>query len=246
MRCKPSSWIYHLDGPQPVDVLIKTSARAKRFSLRVSNLDGTVSLTMPNWAPEREALDFLQSRRAWLAGHLQNRPALQRPAIGGVIPIAGQPHEICKSPETTGSRAAHIVDGRLYVADDARLPVRVATLLKAMAQCELRAASEKYAARLGRSFSKLSLRDTKSRWGSCSAQGHLMYSWRLIMAPPAVLDYVAAHEVAHLVEMNHGPKFWAHCAALCPDYQTHRKWLKTHGREILAWRFVSLPKDDIL
>ncbi len=246
MRRKPSSWIYQLDGPQPVDVVIKKSTRAKRLSLRVSNLDGTVSLTMPNWAPEREALDFLQSRRGWLMGHIQNRPAMQRPVIGAVIPIAGQLHEICEIPNTERSRAAYITDGRLYVANDARIPVRVATLLKAMAHRDLRAASEKYATRLGRSFAKLTLRDTKSRWGSCSAQGHLMYSWRLIMTPPEVLDYVAAHEVAHLAEMNHGPKFWAHCAALCPDYQKHRQWLKTHGREILAWHFASLPRDDFL
>jgi predicted metal-dependent hydrolase len=237
MRRKTSSWIHQLDGPQPVEVVMKKSVRATRFSLRVSNRDGTVSLTMPHWAPEGEALAFLHARRDWLMGHLQNRPTAQRPVIGAVIPIEGVPHPIIAG----SGRSAKLVNGSLSVADDPRLPIRVAAFLKTRANARLHAASEYYANKLGRQFSKLTLRDTKSRWGSCSARGHLMYSWRLIMAPPEVLDYVAAHEVAHLAEMNHGPKFWAHCAALCPEYQRHRAWLKTHGNEILAWRFESLP-----
>jgi predicted metal-dependent hydrolase len=79
---------------------------------------------------------------------------------------------------------------------------------------------------------KLTLRDPRSRWGSCSAKGDLMFSFRLIMTPPEVLDYVAAHEVAHLVEMNHGPAFWTLCHRLCPTTDTHRRWLKDHGAEL--------------
>jgi predicted metal-dependent hydrolase len=83
----------------------------------------------------------------------------------------------------------------------------------------------------------LTLRDTRSRWGSCSAKGDLMFSFRLIMTPPEILDYVAAHEVAHLVELNHGPGFWDLCHRLCPTTDTHRRWLKKHGAALLAWRF---------
>jgi predicted metal-dependent hydrolase len=90
---------------------------------------------------------------------------------------------------------------------------------------------------LGRRFSRLSLRDTRSRWGSCSSRGGLSYSWRLILAPPDVLDYVAAHEVAHLAEMNHSPAFWALVARLCPGYQAPRGWLRREGAGLHRYRF---------
>jgi len=107
--------------------------------------------------------------------------------------------------------------------------VRAKAFLKLRARDELAAASDRYAAMVGRSYTRLSFRDTRSRWGSCSSEGVLMYSWRLIMAPPAVLDYAAAHEVAHLVEMNHSPAFWAVVARICPDYEDYRGWLRKNG-----------------
>ncbi|MGR3434759.1 MAG: M48 family metallopeptidase, partial [Shimia sp.] len=81
------------------------------------------------------------------------------------------------------------------------------------------------------------LRDTRSRWGSCSAAGGLNYSWRLVMAPPEVLDYVAAHEVAHLAQMNHSPRFWAEVAGLMPGYEAPRGWLRRHGADLHRYRF---------
>jgi predicted metal-dependent hydrolase len=90
---------------------------------------------------------------------------------------------------------------------------------------------------VGRSYTSLALRDTRSRWGSCSPDGRLMYSWRLIMAPPQVLDYVAAHEVAHLVELNHSPAYWRVVTGICPDWKRHRDWLRTHGSSLHRLRF---------
>ena len=101
--------------------------------------------------------------------------------------------------------------------------------LKLRARDVLAEASDRYAVMVGQSYSRLSIRDTRSRWGSCSSEGVLMYSWRLIMAPPEVLDYVAAHEVAHLVEMNHSAAFWAMVERICPDYDVHRAWLRKNG-----------------
>ncbi|HGG06475.1 MAG TPA: M48 family peptidase, partial [Aliiroseovarius sp.] len=114
---------------------------------------------------------------------------------------------------------------------------RLAALFKHHARQRLGEASDRYAAALGRPYSGLSLRDTRSRWGSCSAEGRLMYSWRLIMAPPEVLDYVAAHEVAHLAEMNHSPAYWAGLARLMPDYKAPRLWLRKNGADLHAVRF---------
>ena len=98
-------------------------------------------------------------------------------------------------------------------------------------------ASDRHARALGRRFTALALRDTRSRWGSCTHEGRLMYSWRLAMAPPEVLDYVAAHEVAHLRHMDHSPRFWAAVAGLMPGYAIHRDWLRRHGADLMAWQF---------
>ncbi|MBE0554766.1 MAG: M48 family metallopeptidase, partial [Rhodobacteraceae bacterium] len=94
-----------------------------------------------------------------------------------------------------------------------------------------------YAGLLGRRVTGITLRDTRSRWGSCTAAGRLMFSWRLIMAPPAVLDYVAAHEAAHLVEMNHSPAYWAVVGRIFPGWQAQRGWLRRHGPGLHALRF---------
>jgi len=114
---------------------------------------------------------------------------------------------------------------------------RVAAYLRALARDRLAVACDRYAAQIGRAHSGLTLRDTRSRWGSCTAAGGLMFSWRLILAPPDVLDYVAAHEVAHLAQMNHSPAFWAEVARLMPGYATRRRWLKAEGGALHAWRF---------
>lgn len=129
-------------------------------------------------------------------------------------------------------------DSLLIPGDPAQVATRVAAFLKIRARDRLAAASDHYSAALGRPYSSLTLRDTRSRWGSCTAEGGLMYSWRLIMAPPAVLDYVVAHEVAHLDQMNHSPAFWAVVTRLYPGYQTPRRWLKTQGQALHGYRFA--------
>lgn len=229
---------YLLAGDPPIGVEMRRSARARRFSLRIAHHDGRVSLTLPRWADEGEALAFLHAREDWLRLHLHRRPADLRPEIGGMIPVCGVDRPIVIGQ----GRAARFADGAIHLPPARPVGPMVAALLKALARERLTAASQKHAQNLGRPFHQITLRDPRSRWGSCSASGHLMYSWRLIMAPPEILDYVAAHEVAHLAEMNHGVKFWATCARLCPEYARHRHWLKTQGARILAWRFDSLPR----
>ncbi len=85
----------------------------------------------------------------------------------------------------------------------------------------------------GGSFNRITIRDQKTRWGSCSARGTLSFNWRLMLAPPAVLDYVVVHELCHLTHMDHSKAFWAHVESVCPDYRIHRKWLKEHGQELI-------------
>ncbi len=126
----------------------------------------------------------------------------------------------------------------IEVPESAAAPgAHVEGLLKAHARDRLADASERYARQVARPIKRISLRDTRSRWGSCSSAGALMYSWRLIMAPPDVLDYVAAHEVAHLCEMNHSSRFWELVEKLCPDYASHRVWLRREGASLHRYRF---------
>ncbi|MBF9035304.1 DUF45 domain-containing protein [Rhodobacterales bacterium HKCCE2091] len=222
-----------LPGDPPIEVALRRSARARRFSLRVSRADGRVSLSLPVWAREAEALAFLREREAWLRAHVDAAPGIRAPRVGGTVPLLGADRPVLAGP----GRSARFEDGAVRVPDDARAPARIKALFVAMARERLAAAVAVHTAALGRGHGRLTIRDTRSRWGSCTTAGDLMFSWRLVMAPPPVLDYVAAHEVAHLAEMNHSPAYWAVCARLCPDYKRQRRWLRDNGPDLLAWRF---------
>ncbi|MBW6419002.1 M48 family metallopeptidase [Celeribacter sp. PS-C1] len=223
-----------LDGNPPVGVTLRRSSRAKRLSLRVSRLDGRVTLSMPTRLPEREALAFLREKEDWIRKHLGTRAPEQSAAFGARVPFLGREVEIVPGQ----GRRARLNDGRLEVPGEAaRVAAPVKAFLKLEAQMRLREASDRYAALLGTDYGRITLRDPRSRWGSCTSAGNLMYSWRLVMAPVEVLDYVAAHEVAHRLEMNHSDRFWAHVARVCPDHAAHRRWLHTEGEKLHAWRF---------
>jgi predicted metal-dependent hydrolase len=224
-----------LPGNPPVEVILRKSARARRISLRVSRLDGRVTLTLPAHASEREALAFAQEKADWLRRQLAARPAETRVRVGYALPVEGQ-SLLLQSAET--GRAPRIEGELLLVpGPESRAAARAMAFLKLRARDRLAAASDRYAARLGLSYASLTLRDTRSRWGSCTADGALMYSWRLIMAPPAVLEYVAAHEVAHLAEMNHAPAFWQTVARIHGPYAEPRGWLKRQGHRLHQYRF---------
>ena len=223
-----------LPGNPPVAVTVRQSPRARRISLRVSGLDGKVTLTIPRGVAETEALDFAHQKEDWLRRQLGRQVENVAVGIGSELPVQGRLVRIVSGPGRgvllTGD--ALVVAGRPDTA-----AARVQAWLKQHARDRLAQASDHYAQELGRSYARITLRDTRSRWGSCSAQRGLMYSWRLIMAPPEVLDYVAAHEVAHLQEMNHSAAFWAVVARLCPDYETPRRWLRENGAQLHRYRF---------
>lgn len=226
--------IAQLPGAPPVEITLRRSARARRYSLRVSQLDGRVTLTLPQGAPLEEGLAFAREKAGWIRAQLAAQPGPAPVAIGGTVPFEGR-----ELPIVAGRRrCAALVGGRLEVPDDpARVGRRVQAFLTEQARGRLAAASDRHAETLGRPYGKITLRDTRSRWGSCSSRGNLMYSWRLVMAPPEVLDYVAAHEVAHLAEMNHSPAFWALVEQLCPGHRTPRAWLSAHGALLHRVRF---------
>lgn len=223
-----------LPGSPPIDIALRRSARARRFSLRVSRLDGRVTLSMPLRAREADALRFAREQADWIRSALADMPSFRTIAPGDLLPVEGRNLVL-----TLGTGRSVRVEGEsLVVPGEATMAgARVAAFLKVLARDRLAQACDHHAARLGRPYSRLTLRDTRSRWGSCAHNGALMFSWRLVMAPPVVLDYVAAHEVAHLAEMNHSPDFWAIVEQLCPDWKRHRAWLHRNGQALHALRF---------
>lgn len=223
---------YHLPGDPPVPLTLRRSARAKRISLRISALDGRVTLTLPARLPEREALEFAAEKEDWIRTHLARHPEGINVDIGAKIPIEGRLRLVVSGQK----RGVQL--GAEEIAVGGNSPARsLERYLKELARDRLAAASDHYAAQLGLSYSKLSLRDTRSRWGSCSSAGVLMYSWRLILAPSQVLAYVAAHEVAHLQEMNHSADFWAVVARLYGDSSVSRHWLRREGGQLHRYKF---------
>jgi predicted metal-dependent hydrolase len=227
-----TSDVLRLPGDPPIAVQVRRSARAKRVSLRVSRLDGAVTLTLPARAPLRHAQTFLAERETWLRSALNGieGPASVEP--GTTLPVEG----VALTVTAAALRAARI-DGTALLVAQSRPAASAQAFLKALARDRLAARVTQHATNLGRSPGKLTLRDTRSRWGSCAPSGDLMFSWRLIMAPPAILDYVAAHEVAHLRHMNHSAAFWATCAELYPDHAAARRWLKQNGPGLHQYRF---------
>lgn len=224
-----------LSGRSDIVIQVKRSARSKRLSLRVSSLDGRITLTAPPKVPERQLQAFIAEREVWLRQNLDKLPAQSAIALGKSLPILGVAHQIAR-------RASHRVthgDGFVHVPFDKPKPAaRLQGYLKALARDHLVGESDKFAARLGIEYARLSLRDTRSRWGSCTQDKALMYSWRLVMAPFEVLSYVAAHEVAHLKFMDHSAQFWNQVGDLYGDYDAPRAWLKAQGASLHRFQFV--------
>jgi predicted metal-dependent hydrolase len=217
-------------------VRVRRHPQARRYTLRIQAATREVVLTMPPRGSLREARDFAQRHGAWIAVRLERLPVVVPFVHGTVLPIRGLDHRIDHRRGARGTVWGELApDGArlLCVAGEApHVARRVADHLKREARRDLEAASARYAARLGVRVRRVSIRDPSSRWGSCSTTGVLSYSWRLILAPPFVLDYLAAHEVAHLVEMNHSPRFWRTVLGVCADARRAKAWLDAHGAEL--------------
>lgn len=225
-----------LDHP-PVTVRLRRSARARRFTLSVSRIDGRPTLTLPARAPAAEARMFLLRQSDWLADALARAPGVEPVRDGAWIPFRGRPLRLTADPSRRRG-PPRVEEDRLTVPGPPEGAPRAAlAFLKATARDALAEAAVRHAASLGRAPERITLRDTRSRWGSCTSDGALSFSWRLVMAPPDVLDYVAAHEAAHLVEMNHAPAFWALVERLRPDWRAQRDWLRVEGPALHRHRF---------
>jgi predicted metal-dependent hydrolase len=227
----PASTVIEVDGADVV-VAVRVHARARSYRLSMPH-SGKPVLTLPPHGKWKEAEAFLLRQRAWLAARLVQRPEQGGFAHGGVVMIRGVEHRIVASGKVRG----RVEPGEgvvLVPGAPEHLKRRLTDWLKAEALADLTERSRVHADRLGVTVTQVRMRSQASRWGSCSSSGSINYNWRLIMAPPHVLDYVAAHEVAHLVEMNHSAAFWATVERTLPDMEKGRAWLKAHGRELMV------------
>ncbi len=216
---------------QKILLRFRRNAKAQRMVLRLSSKGDGLVMTLPKRVGLTEALRFAQTSRAWIEKSLARQPQAHALTDGSEILLRGRAHLVKFSG---GRRGLVAIENNVITipGDPAHAERRLRDSLKKQALVELTAATKRYAALMNVSYSKITVRDQKSRWGSCAASGALSYSWRLILAPPDVLDYVAAHEVAHRREMNHGPKFWRLVLSHCPHSKSSTQWLKKHGREL--------------
>lgn len=209
-------------------LVLRRSRRARRLRVTVSPVDGRVELVLPQGAALEDGLAFVDAKRRWIEGRRALAPGRAPFVDGAMLPLLGASLRIRRSPLPRAGPWRE--GGALFVpGEEADLARSVGAWLRRAAQDEIAPRVADKAARLGRAPGALAIRDTRTRWGSCSAAGSLSFSWRLVLAPEPMLDYVVAHEVAHLAEMNHGPRFWAHVGALCRDPEGARAWLRANG-----------------
>jgi predicted metal-dependent hydrolase len=218
-------------GEEMVPLVIRRHQTAKRICLRYNPTSHAISLTLPRHTRVGDGLAFLMQKSEWLLETLREIPTRKQIKPGVVIPLLGKRVRIKHDHDL--EHAWIIRDDVLYVsgARDA-FAQNLSDALREIATRTLSTLALRYAARLGRRIQRISVRDTRSRWGSCSTTARLSFSYRLIFAPKEVLEYVVAHEVAHLRHMNHSRNFWNCVAELCPDYEAAKDWLKLHGKEL--------------
>ena len=228
---------------------VRRHRQARRYTLRIDAASREVVLTIPPRGSLKEAREFAQKHGAWIAARLKRLPQATPFAQAWWCRCAA-----CRIASCIGRARAARSGPRQDDAGERLICVagepphhnrRIGDFLKREAQRELDAASRRYAKELDVAIKRISVRDQSSRWGSCSNSGVLSFSWRLILAPPFVLDYLAAHEVAHLVELNHSPKFWRLLKRLNPDCERAKAWLDTHGTDLHRYGAAGKGEHDI-
>jgi predicted metal-dependent hydrolase len=225
-----------VDG-RMVDVAVRVSARARNYRLSLPHAGGPV-LTVPSHGRWNEAQAFLDRQRHWLGARLKRAVKPVSFTRGAVIPLRGVDHRIVATGKVRGRVEVAELEGELTLqvpGEVAHRARRLVDWLKLEAQADLERRVAIHARRLGVEYKSVSMRSQSTRWGSCSTTGRLNFNWRLILAPSFVLDYVAAHEVAHLVEMNHSQAFWDTVERTLPSMEKGRTWLKIHGRQLMVY-----------
>lgn len=216
----------------PAHVKLRISVRARRLALRLDSQKRVFELVVPEGMSMRHALNFVHEHERWMQDKLDELPSPIYLEDGASIPVLGRARSI-ELVDAPMRPAIQLHDDRLLVrVNDSPTGPRIERFLKKLAQKELESLSLEKAAKINKRVKKVTVRDPKTRWGSCTCEGSLSYSWRLILAPFEAMDYVVAHEVAHLVHMDHSHAFWRLCMELSEDYKAGHGWMKHHSQEL--------------
>ncbi|MBY0501213.1 MAG: M48 family metallopeptidase [Alphaproteobacteria bacterium] len=218
-------------GERTIPLTYKPNPRSKRLSLRFSSKEAKLILTTPPFTTDSQIKAFLQRCKPWLESQLKKVPESCSIQPGEHISLYGTIFKCALDPLRRKPALCKITQ-------TLHLPPRytqkdVYDVFKKVAMDFLIPLLESALRTLGQEIKKVTIRDTTSRWGSCSARKTISLNWRLILAPPEVAEYVCIHEAVHLIHMNHSKDFWATVGKLCPSYKSHRKWLKTNGQRLM-------------
>lgn len=218
---------------QEIPIKIVTNILAHSLKLRLDK-QGNVILTLPKWVTQRRGLAFVQDNIDWIKTQQAKLCATKTFTHGMVVELLGETLTIVHDKKV--KRGVFIQDEKLVVSGDAaHIHRRVRDFIKKQGYAYIQEKSLILAQNLGQKPSKITLRDTSSRWGSCSSRQSLSFCWKLALAPTYVLDYIIAHEVAHLVEMNHSDAFWRTVAKIDTNRASAQSWLRKHGPDIQSW-----------
>lgn len=216
---------------------MRISIRAKRLALRLDAKTGHIYLVVPKRASMKSALAFARQYQDWIEKQSAREPDGITFVDGAVIPVLGQDRTIRvqHNPDIRRTTITFNDDELLVVTNQDDPSLRIARYLKTLARDEITRIANAKAAMIDKPINAITIRDTSTRWGSCSQDGNLSFSWRLILAPLDALDYVVAHEVAHLVHMNHKTRFWTLCEKLSADFDGGHGWMKKHGHNLMRY-----------
>ncbi len=224
-----------LPNGQLVGLTLRHNKRAKRLILRFDPISQGVIVTLPAKATLKHALRFVDQHENWVMTQMEKSSPSTKMEEGAIIPIEGIEYKIFHNPDKRFG-VEMTSDGEIYVAGTKdHLARRLTDFLKKQARSRLQIQVDLCCDKIHTQHRRIAIRDTKSRWGSCATNGNLNFSWRLILASPEILNYVAAHEVAHLREHNHSPAFWAVVKELDPNWKKSRDWLKSNGAKLHAY-----------
>jgi len=223
--------IYNIQEAFDFPIKVIKTPRAKRLTLRIDAKEHLPILSIPPRCTQKQAIAFVREHQEWIINGLNNLPQTKRFEFGQSITLFGKPVIIQDAPERR--RGAKLEKGILYVSGEIEFTHRrVKDFIKKEAQNQFLKMSRKLATKIDCKVREVSIKDTKSRWGSCSSLSNINYNWRLALAPKEVIDYIVAHEVSHLLHQDHSAEFWECVAALCPHYEVGQNWLKIHGKEL--------------
>jgi len=218
-------------GVPEIPYTVRRSDRARRVRVRVDPRDGAVEVVLPRRAREREAAAAVVELRGWIERRRAEAAAVAAriAARGGTVPFLGAALDLRAEP---GRMRAHRRGDVLLVPDGDARPA-IERWYRRTARGEIAPRLDAAAAAVGRPYTKLTIRDQRTRWGSCSAAGAMSFNWRLLLAPEPVLEYVVWHEACHLAVMDHSPRFWGLLERHLPGYAEPRRWLRDHGGSLV-------------